>query len=162
MLGTGLAGCGTDDLVAPALPSLQPGTYVLESIGGEPEPFVYYRVDYGDTLSIAFRFVFDSVRIVNDTDFTRHFRREIQELRPGIPALGLDDEEFDYAGIILDRGEEVKLTTRNGTPGGAPIAYFAPRDTALARHTEVARYLCGLTLCTLVFDRRVDAWYARH
>ena len=161
MAASALAGCGGAEATGPSLPSLRPGRYVLETVGGEPAPFVYYRVDYADTLAITFSFAFDTIRIVNDTDFNRHFRREVQELRPGLPTAVVDAEEFDYSGIILDRGDEVKLTTRTGSPGGTPIAYFAPRDTALARHTQIIRYLCGQVSCSIVFDRRVDAWYAR-
>ena len=143
------------------LPNLQAGLYVLSSLGDQPAPFEYYRVDYGDTLSYSFAFAFDSVRIVNDTDFTRHFRREVRTLRPGVPAVVADAEEFAYAGIILDRGDEVKLTTRTGAPGGTVIAYFSPRDTAISRHTEIIHYLCAPNSCTLLDDRRVEAWYAR-
>jgi hypothetical protein len=154
-------GCGQDTPAGPTLRSLQLGRYVLTALGAEPAPFVYYRIDYHDTLSVTLSFAFDTVRILSDTSFTRHFRREALALRPGRADSLVDAEEFDYPGIILDRGEEVKLTTRFGTPGGSPIAYFVPRDTALARHAQVVRYSCMLEICTLTLDRRVDAWYAR-
>lgn len=160
-LAGGLTGCHDLAVVRPAAAPLRPGTYVLTRLGEAPAPFVYLHVNESDTLALAFTFAFDTVRIVNDSDFTRHFRRELLELRPGQPPVLADSDEFDYAGIILNRGDEVKLTTRSGSPGGVLIAYFVPRDSALARHTQVTRFFCQSIGCDLLSDRRVDAWYER-
>jgi hypothetical protein len=156
-----LAACRAGGVTFPETAALRPGTYVLSELGGSPAPFVYLEVNYADTLRARFVFAFDTVRIESDSSFTRHFRREAVLFRPGQPPFVADSEAFRYPGIILYRGDEVKLTTRLGSPGGVAVAYFVPRDTALARHTQLTTYYCLANGCAVVSDRRADAWYAR-
>ncbi len=109
-------------------------------------------------------FAFDSVRIVDDTTFTRHFRREIVVSRPTIPPIVQSSEEFSFTGLILDRGDEIKLTVRSGTlPGGHDLAYFTPIDggTGLQRTLNTRQYECDATHCSLVDEQRFLARYER-
>ncbi|MGQ0704229.1 MAG: hypothetical protein ACT4PM_13980 [Gemmatimonadales bacterium] len=154
--------CGAEAPTGPALPRLTPGFYVLEEIGGVPAPYVYERVRYGDTLIATLQFAFDSVQILNDTTFTRHYRRELLVERPPVPPFVQGTEEFSFSGIILDREEEVKLTVRSGPlPGGHDLAYFVPDDSGLVllRRTVRREVYCAAS-CELT-ERRVNARYAR-
>ena len=127
-------------------------------------PYVYERALYSDTATVTLGFAFDSVRIVDDTTFARHFRREIVVTRSTIPPIVQSSEEFAFSGLILDRGEEIKLTVRSGTlPGGHDLAYFTPSGnrSSLERSISVRQFTCDATRCALTSDQRVQARYER-
>ena len=155
------AACSAEP-AAPTLPRLTPGLYVLEDIGGVPAPLVYERLRYEDTLIVRLEFAFDSVQILNDTSFTRHFRRELVIERPPVPPFVQDAEEFSFGGIILDREDEVKLTVRSGPlPGGHDLAFFGPGESGrvLLRRTTRREVQCASS-CE-VTEQRVNARYGR-
>jgi len=147
----------------PSLPIyVLPGLYVLRELDGNPAPFVVERARYGDTLEISLRVVFDSIRILNDSAFSRHFRRELIRFpQLGNPVL-LSAEESSFGGLILQRGSEIKLTVTAGQlPGGHDFAYFTPLGdgTELERMTTFRGYRCSSSGCTLEVDRRVRTRY---
>jgi len=138
--------------------------YVLSDIGAVAAPYVYERAQYGDTATVTLGFAFDSVRIVDDTTFQRHFRREIVVTRSTIPPIVQSSEEFTFGGLILAREDEIKLTVRTGSlPGGHDLAYFTPvgGGTGLERTIQVRQYSCNATTCVLVGEQRARARYER-
>ncbi len=135
---------------------------MLAGIGADASPYVYERAVFGDTATVTLSFAFDSVRIVDETTFARHFRREIVLARPPIPSIVQSSEEFSFGGLILDRGDEIKLTVRSGVlPGGHDLAYFTPFEsrTGLERAITVRQYTCDAITCALVSEQRVRARY---
>jgi hypothetical protein len=160
----GCWGCDSSHLAGPAGPPVQPGLYILTDIGSVPAPYAYERAVYGDTAVVTWRFAFDSIRIVTDTTFERHFRREVVVTRPTIPPIVQGADEFRYTGLILDRGDEIKLTVRSGSlPGGHDLAYFTPVEggTALVRPIATRESTCEGTRCEIIREARVMASYAR-
>ncbi len=158
------AACGGDRLSGPADPRVQPGLYVLESLGGQPAPYVFERAVYGDTAVVTLGLAFDSVRVLNDTTFERHFRRELVVSRPGIPPIVEGVEQVRFGGLILDRGDEIKLVVRSGNlPGGHELAYFTPvdRGTGLNRLVTSRQYDCQGSRCVVSREVRIRAVYAR-
>jgi hypothetical protein len=156
--------CDSGEVAGPPGPPVQPGLYILTDIGAVPAPYVYERSVYSDGSLVTLSFVFDSIRIVNDSTFERHFRRELIVTRPAIPPIVESADEFRFTGLILDRDDEIKLTVRaGGLPGGHDLAYFTPLDhgTALARQMTTRQYTCIGSLCELVREERVRASYAR-
>ncbi len=156
--------CGGDSPAEPAGPPIQPGLYVLSELGMAPAPWVYERALYADTAIVTLTFAFDSVRILDDTTFARHLRREYVVSRPTLPPIVQAAEDFSFGGLILDRGEEIKLTVRSGPlPGGHDLAYFTPVDqgTALTRTVRTRQYSCEGFRCQLLSEQRVRARYAR-
>lgn len=156
-------GCASDGPSGPSEPIyVLPGLYVLSEIDGIPAPYVYERADYGDTLVITLRIAFDSVRILNDSAFSRHFRRELVRVRAPDPPGVLSAEEFSFGGLILVRGAEIKLTVTAGTlPGGHDFAYFTPLGAGdeLVRMTTFREFRCTASNCDLETERRVGARY---
>jgi hypothetical protein len=156
--------CGSGEVAGPAGPPIQPGLYILTDIGSAPAPYTYERSVQTDGSVMTLSFVFDSVRILTDTTFERHFRRELVVSRPAIPPILESADEFRFTGLILDRDDEIKLTVRSGLlPGGHDLAYFTPVEhgTALVRQMTTRQYTCSGTLCSLVREERVRASYAR-
>lgn len=157
-------GCDSNDVAGPAGPPIQPGLYILSDIGSVPAPYTYERLVHADGSVMTQSFVFDSVRILNDSTFERHFRREVVVSRPAIPPIVESADEFRFTGLILDRDDEIKLTVRSGLlPGGHDLAYFTPVEhgTALVRQMTTRQYTCSGNLCELVREERVRASYAR-
>jgi len=160
----GAVGCGAEPGTGPNRPPVPPGLYVLSDVGGMPAPYVYEEATYSDSVVATLSFAFDSVHILNDSAFTRHFRRELVITRPPIPPIVQEFDEFRFSGIILDREDEIKLTVTSGVlPGGHDLAYFTPvaEDPVLLRHTTVRRYQCTATRCDLISEQRVISRYAR-
>jgi hypothetical protein len=156
--------CGAESPVGPDGPPVQAGLYVLSDLGGASAPYVFERAVYGDTAVVTLTFAFDSVRIVNDSTFERHFRREYVVTRPHVPAIVQASEEFVFGGLILDRGDEVKLTVRSGSlPGGHDLAYFTPTEggAGLERLVRTRQYSCDGSRCQILSEQRVRARYAR-
>lgn len=156
--------CGSAEVAGPADPPIQPGLYILSDIDSVGAPFNYDRSVYGDSVTVTIRFAFDSIRIVNDTTFERHFRREVVVSRPTIPPILQSADEFRFTGLILDRGDEIKLTVRSGfLPGGHDLAYLTPVDggTGLVRLITTRESACEGTRCETLRESRVRASYAR-
>lgn len=156
--------CGSAEVAGPLGPKVQPGLYILSDIDSVGAPFDYDRSVYGDTAIVTQRFAFDSIRIVNDTTFERHFRREVVVTRPHIPQIVQNSDEFRFTGLILDRGEEIKLTVRSGfLPGGHDLAYLTPVDggTGMVRLIITRESACDAVRCETLRESRVRASYAR-
>lgn len=156
--------CGSAEVAGPAGPPVQPGLYILSEIDSLGAPFNYDRSVYGDTATVTIRFAFDSIRIVSDTAFERHFRREVVVTRSTIPPIVQSSDEFRFTGLILDRGDEIKLTVRSGfLPGGHDLAYLTPVEggTGLVRVITTRESACDGTLCETLREKRVRASYAR-
>ena len=143
---------------------MQTGLYILSDIASVGAPYTYERAIYGDTAIVTLGFAFDSIRIVNDSTFERHFRREVVVTRPTIPPIVESSEEFRFSGLILNRGDEIKLTVRSGLlPGGHELAYLTPVDggTGLTRQVTTKQYACAGNFCEVTRQERVRASYAR-
>lgn len=156
--------CDSNDVAGPAGPPIQPGLYILSDIGSVGAPYTFERSVHEDGSVATLSFVFDSIRIVNDSTFERHFRRELVVSRPAIPPIVESADEFRFTGLILDRDDEIKLTVRSGSlPGGHELAYFTPVEhgTGLVRQVTTRQFTCSGALCTLVREERVRASYAR-
>jgi len=161
---TGLAACSAGIPTEPAPTLVEPGLYVLTEIGGAPAPHVIERSDYGDTMTVTLSFAFDSIRILDESTFTRHFRRELILSRPPAAPILEDFDEFGFGGLILRRDGEVKLTVRTGfLPGGHDLAYLSLSESGaeLQRQTVVREFSCTANRCDLLREERVTVRYAR-
>lgn len=154
-------GCGSP--TAPETGTVRPGLYVLATIDHQPPLFFTERVDYGDTLSLLSVIVFDSIRIVDDTLFQRHYAlASYRQPLGGPPVSSGTSYEINAPGVILPRDEQVLLLPPAFVfPVPDPDVFVVRPEGLLRRVLRVRAQCTPLQVCTTVSRRYVDALYTR-
>lgn len=153
-------GCGSP--TAPDVGSVRPGLYVLAPGGQQPPLLITTRLMYGDTLTLMEAIDFDSIRILDDSTFQRHYALRQYRQRSGGAVTPTDVVgEVNGAGTVLPRDDHVLLQL-------LPVVFTLPRPDVfsvrpggLLRRVLIAGYQCTALDCTNVSNQFADALYTR-
>lgn len=142
-------------------PLLQPGLYVLQSVGTAAPPAVLTVSQYPtrETRSLV---VYDSVWVSDDTTFSRAYSEVTLAIRPGQPADTASRQRSRYYGSILYRDGAVLLIPPWTSPL-LPVIELRPDAQRFLRRLRVSTVQClrALDDCDVLSDQLVDGVYAR-
>lgn len=154
------AGCGSP--TAPASGSITPGLYVLATAEHQPPLLITTRLDYGDTLALMEAIDFDSIQIVDDSTFRRHYAlRQYRQRSGGAVTSSEVVGEVNGSGTVLPRDDQVLLQLLTFVLPFPRPDVFSVRASGLLRRVLISGYQCTALDCVNVSNAFVDALYTR-